>query len=94
MSLFRRLIALLKAGGAGFYAEEDIVIDLEGEGQLCVTENENLVASLTSIATISVSTIRLVPPGLTSVYTLLAYLSRSDNTASLASAYSLSTAPI
>ena len=84
---------ILGAGGAGYIPEYRELVELYGEGQLCVIQNENLVANgLTSAYLLSIFTVKLAATGLTSAYTLLAYQSKLEVVASPASAYSLAVA--
>lgn len=71
MSLFRRLITVLGAGGAGYQSEYRKDANIFSTYNLCSSVPvEELVATLTSFATLSVSEVRLIATGLTSVYEL------------------------
>lgn len=92
MSLFRRLILTLGAGGAGGLLEYKKDANIFSAYNLCSSiPFEELVVTLTSVATLSIAEVRLTATGLTSVYTVSS-LGVPKQIASLTSAYDLSTA--
>ena len=91
MSLFRRLMLILGAGGAGYQSEHREEANILGVGHVCSIASEKLIATITSLATLSISEIRLTvsPPA---AGTSLCTLAHEVLTSSIASVYSLATA--
>jgi hypothetical protein len=91
MSLFRRLLTFLGAGGAGYQSEYKKEANIFSDYNLCSSVPfEKLVATLTSLATLSISEVRLVVSP-SSTITMLTYQSTLKLYSSPTSAYSLST---
>lgn len=92
MSLFRRLMVVLGAGGAGYQSELRKEANIFSTYNLCSSVPvEELIVTLTSVFTLSIVEVRLVATGLTSVYILYNF-ENPKQIASPTSTYNLSTA--
>lgn len=93
MSLFRRLMVVLGAGGAGYQSEYRKTANIFSAYNLCSSVPvEELTVTLTSSAVLSIAEVRLAATGLTSIYDIFTYLATVNIIASPTSVYSLSTA--
>ena len=79
--------AIQSIGGKEGIIQEDIVI--EGDYNLCAIDSEHLIVSPSSLATLSIGTIRLTPTPPSSVHNLCS-LANESLTVSPSSVYDLS----